>query len=264
MRSIWTGSLSFGLINIPVRLYNASEERALKFRLLEKDNLCPISYAKVCRETGKEVRYEDIVKGYEYEKGDYVILLDEDFKKANPKKSQSIEIVEFVEEKEIDPKYYEKPYYIEPDKKSVKAYALLAEALRRSKKVGVGRFVLREKEHLVAVRPAAMETAAGLLMLETLRFQDEIRNPEELHIPEKAEYSKKELDIALSLIDQLTAHFKPEDFKDTYTEELKKMIEAKAKGKPLPKTPKPGKPTEATELLKILQESLEKEKARER
>jgi DNA end-binding protein Ku len=254
MRAIWSGSLSFGLINIPVRIYSASEERALKFRLLDRHGHYPISYAKVRRDSNTEVKYEDIVKGYEYQKGDFVVLTDEDFKKASPRKTKTIDIVNFTEESEIPTPYINKPYFIEPDKKAEKAYVLLREALRRANKVGIARFVLKDKEHIAIIKP---EEKA--LMLIQLRFQDELRSPDDLHIPDKAEYSKKELEIALMLINQLEAHFNASEYKDTYTAELKKVIESKAKGKPIKvrdeKTPVP---TDMRDLMSILKQSLER------
>lgn len=257
MRAIWSGALSFGLINIPVRIYSASEERALKFRLLDKHGHCPISYAKICRNTGREVKYEDIVKGYEYQKGDYVILTDEDFRKASPKKTKAIEIESFVEEGEIEAKLVDKPYFIEPDKKAEKAYVLLREALRRSKKVGIGKIVFKDREHLVMVKPEG-----SALLLVTLRYVDELRSPEDLHIPEKATYSKKELEMALTLIDQLQEHFKASQYKDTYTKELKKVIEKKAKGKPIRVKEEPVPTfTEMNDLMNTLKKSLEKAKS---
>jgi len=257
MRAIWSGALSFGLINIPVKLYSASEERALKFRMLSKHGNCPVSYMKVCRATGKEIEWQDIVKGYEYEEGDYVVLTDEDFKKASPKKTKTIDIERFTEEKEVEFKYVAKPYFIEPDKKAEKAYVLLREALRRSKKVGIARFVLKDKEHIAMVKPEG--TA---LLLVQLRFEDELRKPEDLRIPGTAKYSKKELDVALLLIEQLNEHFKASDYKDTYVEDLKKIIAKKAKGKPvrLKATDNVPVPTDMRDLMEILKKSLEKEK----
>lgn len=257
MRSIWSGSLSFGLINIPVRVYSASEERALKFHLLDKHGHCPISYLKVCRGTAKEVKYEDIVKGYEYQKGDYVVLTDEDFKKAAPKKTKLIEIVSFVDESEIASEYIDKPYFIEPDKKAQKAYVLLREALKRAGKVAVAKMVLREKERIAMIKPEGR-----VLMLIQLRYEDELREPEGLNLPEEGAYSKKELDMALMLIDQLVEHFNASEYKDEYTEELKKVIAQKAKGKPIKVPGKDAVPvsTNMQDLMKVLRESLEKEK----
>jgi DNA end-binding protein Ku len=257
MRAIWSGALSFGLINIPVKVYSASEERALKFRLLDKHGHCPISYAKVCRDTNKEVKYEDIVKGYEYQKGDYVVLSDEDFKKAAPEKTKAIDIVSFSEESEIPEKMANKPYYIEPDPKAEKAYVLLREALKRSKKVGIAKFVFRDKEHIGMVKPEGKA-----LMLIQLRYQDELRTSDDLHIPDDAKFTKKELDVAIMLIGQLEEHFKASDYKDTYTQELKKVIEKKAKGKPIKVSKGEPVPTysDMQDLMSILKESLEKAK----
>jgi DNA end-binding protein Ku len=239
-----------------VRIYSASEERALKFRLLDKHGNCPISYAKICRTHNKEVKYEDIVKGYEYQKGDYVILTDEDFKKASPKKTKTIEIISFSAEEEVPTKYVTKPYFIEPDKKAEKAYVLLREALKKAKKVGIARFVLKDKEHIALIKPED-----NALLLIQLRFEDELRSPEDLHIPEKAEYSKKELDIALMLINQLEEHFNASKYHDTYTETLKSVIEKKAEGKPI-KVPKEDAPvpTDMRDLMNILKKSLEEAK----
>lgn len=261
MRALWSGALSFGLINIPVKIYSASKDRALKFRMLDKHSLCPIGYVKVCKTDNSEVRPEDIVKGYEYEKGDYIVLSDEDFKRANAKKTSTIDIVSFTDAKDIDPKFFDKPYYIEPEKKAEKAYVLLREALKQSNKVGIARYVLREKEHIGILKPDNR-----MLILEQLRFTDEIRDPEDLRIPGKADYSKKELDIALELINQLSEPFKPTEFKDTFTEELKEVIETKAKGKrPKKKGKKPEiNATEITDFMSILKKSLERSKQRER
>jgi DNA end-binding protein Ku len=256
MRAIWSGSLSFGLINIPVRIYSASEDRALKFKLLDKHGHCPISYAKVCRGTNKEVKYEDIVKGYEYQKGDFVILTDEDFKKAAPKKTKAIEIVSFTDENDVPTKFIHKPYFVEPDSKAEKAYVLLREALKRSKKVGIARYVFKDKEHIGLVKPED-----NALMLIELRFEDELRKPDDLKLPETAEYSKKELDIALMLIEQLEEHFNASVYHDTYTEELKKVIEKKAEGKPI-KVSKEAEPvpTDMRNLMSMLKQSLEQAK----
>jgi DNA end-binding protein Ku len=263
MRSIWTGSISFGLINIPVKVYSASEDRALKFRLLDKHGHCPISYAKVCRSTNREIPYEDIVKGYEYQKGDFVVLTDEDFQKAAPKKTKTIEVRGFVDEMEIPAKFFDKPYYLEPDPKAQKAYVLLREALKRSKKVAVATWVLKDKEHTAMIR-----TEGRALMLIQLRYQDEIRDPTDLHLPESANFSKRELELAVSLIEQLENHWNAKEYKDTYTEQLKKVIARKAKGKPI-KVAKETEPvpTDMRDLMRALRESIEQEqrgKSRER
>lgn len=258
MRSIWSGSLSFGLINIPVKIFSAAEESGLDFRMLEKHGHCPISYMKVCRNTNKEVPYEDIVKGYEYQKGDYVILTDEDFKKVAPKKTKAIDIVSFVKEDEVPSAYIEKPYYLQPDKKAEKAYVLLREALKRSKKVGIAKWVLRNKEHIAMVRPEG-----DALMLIQIRYAEELRPANDLELPKEAAYSKKELDMALMLIEQLEEHFNAAEYKDEYTEALKKAIEQKAKGKTV-KVEDGGEPvaTDMRDLMAALKQSLDQEKKR--
>jgi DNA end-binding protein Ku len=253
MRAMWTGSLSFGLINIPVRLFSATQDHGLSFDLLHKKDLSPIRYARICKADGKEIPYEDIVKGYEYQKGDYVVLVDEDFKKANVKKTKTIDMVEFTNESEIDPIYYEKPYYLEPDKGADKAYVLLREALLKSKKVGVAKFVLHNREHLGIIKPYN-----HLLVLNQLRYDNEIREYHDLNLPTKDEVSSKEISMAIKLIDQLTAHFEPADFHDTYVEELKAIIEEKAKGKKPKSKGKEPKITHVTDIMSMLKQSLEK------
>lgn len=256
MRAIWSGSLSFGLVNIPVKLYSAVEQKELSFNLLHKEDFSPIRFARVCRKDGKEIPYEDIVKGYEYEPGDFVVMDDEDFKKANIKETSSIEIVNFVAADDIDTLYFEKPYYLEPEKNQ-KPYALLRAALKKTNKVGIAKFVLRSKEHLGAVR-----ADQGMIVLQQLRFKHEIRQPDGLKIPGEAKVEKKEADLAIQLINQLTVKFDPDTYQDTYTDDLKKIIEAKAKGK----TPKAKgaipQPVKINDLMAILKKSLEKEKHR--
>lgn len=260
MRSIWTGTISFGLIHIPVNLYSATAGRQLSFKYLRKGDLCPISYVKVCRNDGKEVKYDDIVKGYEYQKGDFVILEDEDFKKADAEKTQTIEISEFVDRAEIDEKYYDKPYYLEPGKGANKAYVLLREALRRSNKVGIAKFVLRNKEHL-----AALEVNDEAIILNQMRFPEELRPKDELDIPYKADYSKKELDIAIQLIEQLSEHFEEDKYHDTYTDKLKKIIAKKAKGETVHVgKQKKIKVTEAPDIMETLRKSLEAARKKEK
>lgn len=254
MHALWSGSISFGLINIPITLYSATKDRPLDFDMLRKDDLCPISFVRVCRSTGEEVPYSQIVKGYEYKEGDYVVLDKEDFKRAAAKKSDTIDIEEFVDEKEIDSLYYEKPYYLEPGKGADKAYVLLREALRQAKKVAVATFVFRTKEDLVALK-----VYNDIIVLNQLRFQNQIRDYDDLEIPGKVEVTRKEIEMAVKLVEQLEGKFKPEEFKDTYTNDLMKVIRAKAKGKkfsPLPKE-KSEKATDPTDLVEQLKASLE-------
>ncbi|MGE5540927.1 MAG: Ku protein [Bacillota bacterium] len=254
MRSLWTGSLSFGLVNIPIKLYSASEERALSFRLLAKDDLCPVSYQKVCREDDKVVSQKDIVKGYEYEKGEFVVLTPEDFNRAKTAKSDLIDIVAFVKLEEIEAKYYEKPYYLEPAKKAAKAYVLLRDALAESGQVAIAEYAMRDKGHIGMIKPEG-----DALLLIQLRFADELRKPEDLFLPKTAKYTQKEMNLALSLIKSLAEKkCDLEAFKDEYTEELKKIIEAKAKGKLTTiGTPERGpEPTPVADIMEMLQKSL--------
>ena len=252
MKSIWTGAISFGLIHIPVRLYTAVREVALDLDMLRRGDLCRIRYARVCRDSGEEVPYDQIVKGYEYRKGDYIVLEDEDFIRASVQKTQTIDISEFVDEREIDIKLLEKPFYLEPTKAARKAFALLREALKRTSKVGVGKFVLRNREHLVILRPENEN-----ILLEQMRFANEIRQPEGLVLPAETETSEKEIDIAVKLIEQLTEPFKPEDFRDTYREELDRVIEEKVQGKPPAVEEEMPTLTEIPDLMAKLKESLE-------
>jgi DNA end-binding protein Ku len=253
MRAVWTGSLSFGLVNIPVRLYGASEERALNFHLLDKSDLSPISYQKVSHAGKKVVPQKDIVRGYKVN-GRYVVLSDEDFKKADARKVETIDIVQFADEKDIEPEYYDKPYYIEPQKKSAKAYALLRDALQKSGKVAIGRYVLRDKEHV-----GAISTDGHVLILDQLRYLDEIRNPRELNVPQKSGYSDHEMQMAIALIDSQTRPFDPREFKDTYADQLRRLIAEKARGKTV-KAKQEAPVVEATdvsEILEMLKKSLE-------
>lgn len=255
MRSIWSGAISFGLVNIPVKLYSATGENKLDFDMLHEEDLSPIRYARVCRADGKEIPYQEIVKGYEYAKGDYVVLTDEDFKKANARKTKTIDIVDFVKEDEINVVYFEKPYFLEPSKGAEKAYALLREALKKSKKTAIAKFVLRNREHLAAVKPEE-----NVLILDQMRFQTELRSPNELNLPKVDIAERREIDMALALIDQLSEPFKPEDYKDTYTAELRRVIDEKSKGKTPSQKEEEPVPTRVPDLMEVLRASLERER----
>lgn len=224
MRSIWKGSIGFGLVNIPVKLYSATEESTLAFITLDKNNNARIRYKKINEATGKDVKEGDIVKGYKMGEG-YVILEEEDFKKATPEKYDHLEIVQFVTEKEIDPVYYEKPYYLEPEKTGARAYALLRDALKKEGKAALGPLVYHKREWICLIKPMG-----ELLVLHRLRFAQEIREASGLTLP-KAEPKGEEIKMASMLINQLTKPFKPEQFRDEFSEKLIKVIEAKAKGK---------------------------------
>lgn len=256
MKSIWSGSISFGLVNIPVKLYSAAESKNIDFDMLHKKDFSPIRYARVCKAEGKEVPYIEIVKGYEYQKGDYVVLSDEDFKKADVRKTKTIDIINFAREDEIDAIYFEKPYFLEPQKGSEKAYSLLRSALEKSKKVGIAKFVLRSREHLGVVKPDS-----EVIILDQIRFSDEVRSAKDLKIF-NAKIEDREIDMALALIDQLTTSFNINDYKDTYRQDLEKIINEKVKGKvPKPRGEEP-QPTNVKDLMSVLKESLQKEKER--
>lgn len=252
MRAMWTGALSFGLVNIPVRLYSAAGEGDLKFKFLREKDLSPIKYVKVARKDGKEVPFDDIVRGYEYKKGDFIVLTDDDFKMANVKRTKTIDIQQFSQESDIDLIYADKPYYLEPDKGAGKPYTLLREALRKSKKVGVAEFVLRNKQHIGVIK-----TTGNVIVLEQLRYNDEVRKPIGLDLPAAKSTNKQELEMALSLIDQLTKSFDPSDFKDSYRKDLLTVINKKAKGKPIKAKGREPEPTEVSDLMATLKKSLE-------
>jgi DNA end-binding protein Ku len=258
MKAIWKGSINFGLVNIPIKLYSGATSSGIDLNMIRRKDQCAIQYVRVCKADGKEVPWDEIAKGYQKENGDYVVLEDSDFEKVLPEKTKSIEIFEFVMEEEIPSKYLEKPYIVEPEKAAAKTYALLREALKKSGKVGLSKFVLRTKEHL-----AILKEEDGAILLIQLRFEDELRDPEEANIPGDIKIQKKELDMAMSIIDQLTEKFDPSKYKDTYKDELMKLIKKKAatpKGKKVAlkeeNTPAKKKPVE-DDLLAQLKASLE-------
>lgn len=251
MKTIWTGAIGFGLVNIPVKLFSATHESRLDLDMLDKKDHSHIKFQRINEKTGKEVLWENIVKGYKID-DDYVILDDKDFEKANAKKTKTIEILQFVMEDEIDSVYFETPYYIQPDKSGSRAYALLREALIKSKKVAVANYVLRNKEALAILKPVG-----NVIVLIKIRFQEEILQADELDLPSKTEVKEGEMKMALSLIDQLTEKFDISQYKDTYTSELLKLIKAKAKGT-VPKTKSAvAKPTATKDLMAQLKASLQ-------
>jgi len=252
MRSIWSGSISFGLVNIPVKLGSAIESgKEIDFDMLSKKGLSPIRYVRIDSETGKEVAWKDIVKGYQYAKGKYVVITEEDFAKASPEKSKTIDLIQFVKEEEIDTIYFEKPYFITPDKGAGKSYQLLLKALEESGTIGLAEFMLRNRVHLCAIKPYK-----GVLLINQLRYHEAIREAPELAKEEKI--TQKEVQLAVKLIEQLTEKFNPAAFKDTYVAELKKVIKAKAAGKNIRIADQPKKPTGAVkDLMEELKKSLE-------
>jgi DNA end-binding protein Ku len=254
-RAIWKGSISFGLVNIPIALYPATRREELKFRLLRKTDLSPVNYKRVAEKDGKEVPWDQIVKGYEYEKGKYVVLQDEDFQRVDIEATQTVDIQDFVELDEIDPIFFYKPYYLEPQKGGDKAYALLRDALKDSKKVGVAKVVIKTREYLAGVKPED-----GALVLELMHFADELADTNKLHIPKKVGVGKREMTMAKSLIDSMSSKWNPEKYKDDYREALMEVIEEKveAGGKEIEEKPrKTPKPTKVIDLVSVLQKSLE-------
>lgn len=256
MRSIWSAGISFGLIYIPINLYSAVKTVSLDLDMLSKKDLSPIRYARIDTETGKEVPWKDVVKGFEYSKGDYVILTDEDFEKVDIHKNKTIEIDSFVDADEIDPIYFEKPYYLEPSKGAEKTYALFVKALKKSNKVGIAEFVLRNREHLCVLKPEG-----NMLILNQMRYESEIRPTDSLEIPKKANIKEKELEMATALIETMSEKFDPSEYKDDYINGLKKIIEAKKHKRKVKGPTKAPKATKTTDLMQQLMKSLEVVKA---
>src|SRR5690554_1626454 len=253
MRSIWNGAIGFGLVNIPIKMYAATESSSLDLDMLDKSDLSNIRFKRVNEKSGKEVEWENIVKGYKLGER-YIVLDDEDFEAASPEKSKVFSIQQFVSQDEIDSVYFETPYFLEPQKNGENAYALLHTALKKTKKVGVGTFVLRNKEILGIVKPYN-----DLLIINKIRFPEELREYEELKIPTK-KAKPGELKMAVTLIEQNSEQFDGEQFKDSYSSDLLKIIKQKAKGKKL-KAVKREETSESTiDLMEKLKASLEKAK----
>lgn len=251
MRPVWKGWMSFGLIHIPVNLYSGTKQQELKFHLLHKKDKSPIRYARICKKDGKEIPWDEIVKGYTLESGDVVILTEADFEKANLERVKSIQILDFVQTDEIPTSYYKKPYILEPQKGAGKAYILLRDALSKTKKVGLCKFVLRNREHLGAIL-----VEGDLILLNQMRFANELIQKPELKIPKKEKISKKEVEMAIKLIDHLTEDFEPKQYKDEYRKEILSVIKKKSKGKTVRKKGKAPKKTKQDDFLKVLKKSL--------
>jgi DNA end-binding protein Ku len=264
MASIWTGALTFGLVNIPVSL--ASAVRAAEktsFRMLHKEDMTPIKFERVCPRDEEVVPWNEIVKGYEYSKGKYVVVTPEELAKVKTPSSKAVEMMDFVKSEEIDPRYFDTPYYLVPQKGGEKPYALLREALQNTDMVGIGKLTLRQKEHLVAVRPIG-----DALVLELMRFEHELVEPEELRFPDSAQQHVRpqEIEMAEQLIGNLAESFDPSKYHDEYEEKLKALLKAKLKGKKLPDEEVDEKPekTNVIDLVARLQESLASTAAKKR
>jgi len=254
--AIWSGAINFGLVTIPVKLQTAIRTNDLRFNFLHKKDEGRINNVRRCSVCGEEVAYAEIERGYEYEKGSYVTLSDEDFQRVNPEATQSVEIVQFVELSEINPMYFDKPYYLEPEKRGRHAYALLREALRKENKVGIARVVIRSREHLAALKPNG-----DALVLELMHFADEIVDQSTLEFPSREKPSDSEMKVAKMLIDTMSEPFDADRFHDKYREEVLAMIEARAAGKEAPKgKPKAPVRDNVVNLMDVLQKSLEASK----
>lgn len=226
-RAIWKGSISFGLVNIPVGLYAAETRNDISFKMLDRKTKSPIHFKRISEESGKEVPWDETVRGFELENGKYVVLSDEDLKRAAPEATQTIDIQGFVDLAEIDPLFFDKPYFLAPDSKGTKAYALLRETLRRTGKVGIAKVVIRTRQYLAAV---VARGDSDVLTLELMRYAHELRDPSELEVPRgKAGVSEKELEVAERLVEGMVEAWKPEQYKDDYRDDLMKLIEKRAK-----------------------------------
>ena len=260
-RAIWSGSISFGLLNVPVKLYSAVSKKSVSFRELRASDGSRIRHKRVAEADGEEVDYNDIVKGYEVAPEEYIVITREELEELDPKKTRAIEIQDFVDLDEIDPIFFDHPYYLGPDKGAERAYSLLVKAMADSNKVAVARFVLRNRESLAAIRPMD-----GVLTMATMRFADEVVSPDELGevLGDGENPQKRELDMAKALIDSLSSDFEANKYRDEYREELLALIERKAKGEAVvaPETEAP-KPTKAPDLMAALEESLAAVKSEE-
>ena len=251
-RPIWSGTISFGLVSVPVRMFSATQSKELRFHFLDRHDMQPIGYDKVRRDTGEHVDDDDIVRGFEVEKGRYVELEDEDLDRLDIELTKTIDICDFVDLGEIDPIYYRKAYYLAPQDGAEKPYRLLVRALDETGKVAVAKVVIRNKQHLAAVRPSN-----GVLVLETMYYADEVREPEK--VDGRVQVRKPEVEMAKSLVENLSGEFDPKKYDDTYRKELLELLRAKAKGKPLPE-PEEEPEGEVVDLMAALRESVERTK----
>ncbi|MFB3902764.1 MAG: Ku protein [Acidobacteriota bacterium] len=258
-RSIWKGNISFGLVTIPVALYTAENRKSLSFRMIDRRNMSRIRQRRVNVGTGEEVPFEEIVKGYEYEDGSYVVLTDEDLKAARPEASQSVIITSVVKSSEIPVAYFETPYYLEPLKPGRKAYALLREVFRRTGYVGLGRVVIRTREYIAAVM-----AQGPLLLLELMRYPEELRDPGELELPgqdlKALGVDERELEMAQRLVEAMAAPFRPEEHQNTYQDAVLKLIEEKAKTGAVSRPPAPAEAEpgpQVVDIMSLLKRSLE-------
>jgi DNA end-binding protein Ku len=258
MRAIWKGSISFGLVNIPIALYPATRREELKFRLLRSSDHSPVNYKRVAEKDGKEVPWGKIVKGYEYEKGKFVVLGEKDFQRVDLEATQTVDIQDFVNVDEIDPMYFYKPYYLEPQKGGDKAYVLLREALAEGKKVGIAKVIIKTRQYLAGVK-----ATKHALVLELMHFAKELSDAEKLNVPKKLTPGKREMDMAKALVSSMSAKWDPQKYHDDYREALLEVIEEKVEsgGKEIEEKPKEKKTsTKVIDLVAVLQQSLAQSK----
>jgi DNA end-binding protein Ku len=259
-RALGKGSISFGLVNIPIELHTAVRDHRPKFRMLHAADKSPVKYERVCIRDGHPVAWEDLVKGYEFEKGHFVILTKDDFKAAAVEKTRTIDIIDFVSADAIDDRFFETPYYLVPAKGGERAYALLREAIRDSGRIGIAKFILRDAQHL-----AAVEVIGNALVLSVMRFSDELADPKPLNFPASDGIRKAELDMAKALVNSLAAEWDPEKYTDEYLDNLMRIIQAKVKGKKVTlapsETPRSG---EVVDLMERLRRSLDQAGAKPR
>jgi DNA end-binding protein Ku len=252
MRAIWKGSISFGLVYIPIAVYPATREEKLSFRQLRATDLSPIRYKKVADADQKEVTADQIVKGFEYERGHFVVLKDDDFAKVRIESTHSIDITDFVDLSQVDPKFFYKPYFLEPQKGGEKAYALLHKALAGTGKIGIAKVVISNREYLASVKPDGL-----FLVLDLMHFASEILAPEELKNGSATAINDKELKMAQSLVESMSVAWEPEKYRDEYRNAMMEIIEQKAQHKEVAKKPAPAmRTTNVVDLVKVLQESL--------
>ncbi|MES2553081.1 MAG: Ku protein [Pseudomonadota bacterium] len=261
LRALWKGAISFGLIHIPVNLFSAENAHELDLDMLDKRDFAPIGFKRYNKTTGKDVKWEDIVKGYEYEDNKYVVLTPEDLKRANPEATQTIDILAFIEAREVAPIYFEQPYYLTPGKGGDKVYALLRETLTKSGKIAIAQVIIRVKQHLAALMPMG-----DMIVLNLLRYEDEIKSLEDYDLPEKGSaktaVSDKEIKMAMSLVEGMTEPWNPADYKDTYRDDLMTMIKKKVASKQIheindEEAPAPSGSSNVVDIMALLKQSLE-------
>jgi DNA end-binding protein Ku len=267
-RPIWTGSIDFGLVNIPVKLYPAQTSNQLDFDLLDKRDFSRVRYRRVNEKTGQEVKWDQIVKGYQYDKGEYVAVTDKDFEQANVEATQSITILDFVDTGAISSQYYDTPYYLEPLKNGRRAYALLREVLQKTGKIGIAKVVLRTRQHLAALVPQG-----PLLVLNTLRYPRELRDASRLDLPQsvdkKAAVSSQEVKMAEQLVGSMTGEWQPDKYRDEYHDDLLKLIERKVKAgqtkavESAAEAPRPKREGKVIDMMQLLRQSVKQAQSKE-